>query len=40
MTSQIALYTLDGQGGTLTVNYCDVQGGENAVNILDSFIYS
>ncbi|MCJ7650610.1 MAG: T9SS type A sorting domain-containing protein [Candidatus Lokiarchaeota archaeon] len=35
-TSQIALYTLDELGGTLTVNYCNVQGGENSVNILDS----
>ena len=34
-TDQIALDTLDGQGGTLTVNYCDIQYGENSVNLID-----
>jgi hypothetical protein len=32
---QIALDTLDGQGGTLTVNYCDIQDGEISVNLID-----
>ena len=33
---QIALDTYDNVGGTLTVNYCDIEGGEAAVNIIDS----
>jgi predicted outer membrane repeat protein len=33
-TDQIALDTLNGQGGTLRVNYCDVQGGEQAVHAI------
>jgi hypothetical protein len=32
---QIALDTSNAQGGVLTVNYCDVQGGEDSVNITD-----
>ena len=32
---QIALDTLYGTGGTLTVNYCNIQGGEDSVNIID-----
>jgi hypothetical protein len=34
-SNQIALDTMANQGGTLTVNYCDVQGGENSVNVID-----
>jgi predicted outer membrane repeat protein len=37
-TDQIALDTLNGQGGTLTVNYCDIQGGENSVNVIDPIL--
>ncbi|MFC2083523.1 T9SS type A sorting domain-containing protein [Bacteroidota bacterium] len=36
-TDQIALDTSFGQGGTLTVNYCDVQGGADSVNIIISW---
>jgi hypothetical protein len=32
-TNQIALDSLYGQGGTLTVNYCDVQDGKDSVNV-------
>jgi len=32
---QIALDTYNNLGGTITINYCDVQGGENSVNIVD-----
>jgi hypothetical protein len=35
ITDQIALDTANGQGGTLTVNYCDVQGGVDSVIITD-----
>jgi parallel beta-helix repeat protein len=35
-TDQIALITYDNEGGTLTVNYCDVQGGKDSVNIIDT----
>lgn len=35
-TDQIALGTHNNEGGTLTVNYCDVQGGEDSVNVEDS----
>jgi len=35
-TDQIALDSLDGEGGTLAVNYCNVQGGEDSVNVIDS----
>ena len=34
-TDQIALDTWDNTGGTLTVSYCDVEGGQNDVNIID-----
>jgi len=37
-TDQIALDTLDGQGGTLTVNYCDIQDGVNSVNVIDPLL--
>ena len=37
-TDQIALDTLYGLGGTLTVNYCDIQGGEASVNIVDPLL--
>jgi len=33
---QIALDTYDNEGGTLFVNYCDLQGGEDSVNVIDS----
>ena len=32
---QIALDSWDNQGGTLTVNYCDIQGGEEYINLTD-----
>jgi predicted outer membrane repeat protein len=32
---QIALSMWENQGGTLTVNYCDVQGGMDSVNVTD-----
>ena len=35
-TDQIALDTLNGVGGTLTVNYCDVQDGEDSVKVISS----
>jgi len=35
---QIALDTYDNFGGTLTVNYCDIQGGENSVNVIDPLL--
>ncbi len=34
-TDQIALATYNNEGGTITINYCDVQGGENSINIVD-----
>lgn len=34
-TDQIALDTLNSIGGTLTVNYSDIQDGENSVNVID-----
>jgi len=34
-TDQIALDTYNNLGGTITVNYCDIQGGENFINIVD-----
>ena len=37
-TDQIALDTLYGVGGTLTVNYCDVQDGENSINVIDPLL--
>jgi len=37
-TDQIALDTVYGVGGTLTVNYCDVQDGENSVNVIDPLL--
>jgi hypothetical protein len=37
-TDQIALDTLNSAGGTLKVNYCDIQGGENSVNVIDPSI--
>jgi hypothetical protein len=33
---QIALDTYNNVGATLTINYCDVQGGEDSVNVIDS----
>jgi len=33
---QIALDTYENVGATLTVNYCDVQGGEDSINVIDS----
>jgi len=35
---QIALDTYDNEGGTLYVNYCDVQGGEDSVNVIDPLL--
>jgi hypothetical protein len=37
-TDQIAIDTSNGAGGTLTVNYCDIQDGENSVNIIDPLL--
>ena len=32
---QIALITYNNEGGTLIANYCDVQGGEDSINVID-----
>jgi hypothetical protein len=37
-TDQIALETWNNVGGTLTVNYCDVQGGEDSVKVIDPLL--
>jgi hypothetical protein len=37
-TDQIALATNNNAGGTLFVNYCDVEGGENSVNVIDPLL--
>jgi len=34
-TNQIALDTYNNLGGVLDVNYCDIQGGEDSVNVID-----
>jgi len=34
--NQIALATYNNEGGTLFVNYCDIEGGEDSVNVIDS----
>ncbi|MFQ6677934.1 MAG: right-handed parallel beta-helix repeat-containing protein [Fidelibacterota bacterium] len=34
---QLALATWDSAGGTLSVDYCDVEGGMDSVNVIDSF---
>ncbi|MGB5530251.1 MAG: right-handed parallel beta-helix repeat-containing protein, partial [Ignavibacteriaceae bacterium] len=35
---QIALDTYNNNGGTLFVNYCDIQGGEDSVNVIDPLL--
>jgi len=37
-TDQIALETWNNVGGTLTVNYCDVQDGEDSVKVIDPLL--